>query len=90
LIASATAPNSCPHPYGKVWRIHPNTFRRIALTTAFPLLTPNSFSASIGPTCSQPAQSADDVFTPIARAHAVLAVQNRRKKQPEAKQLNLL
>jgi len=38
----------------------------------------------------QPRQSAADVVAPIAQAHAVLAAQNRRKKQPDAKQLNLL
>ena len=38
----------------------------------------------------QPTQNAEDIVAPIAQAHAVLAVQNRRKKQPEAKQLNLL
>ena len=38
----------------------------------------------------QPQQSADDVVTPIAAAHAVLARQNHRKKQPEARQLKLL
>ena len=39
---------------------------------------------------SQPAQSAGDVVTPIAQAHAVLTVQNRRKKCADNKQLNLL
>ena len=39
---------------------------------------------------SQPTQSAEDVVTPIAQAHAVLAVQCRRKKHADAKQLNLL
>lgn len=38
----------------------------------------------------QTSQSTDDVAAPIAAAHAVLARQNRRKKQPDAKQLNLL
>lgn len=54
--------------------------------------------------CSQPSQSAEDVVTPIAQAHAVLAGQNRsrhasrvdqgrdceRKKRADNKQLNLL
>ena len=39
---------------------------------------------------AQPTQSAEDVVTPIAQAHAVLAVQCRRKKYADAKQLNLL
>ena len=39
---------------------------------------------------SQSNQSAQDVVTPIAQAHAVLAVQCRRKKHADAKQLNLL
>ncbi len=39
---------------------------------------------------SQPNQSAQDVVTPIAQAHAVLAVQCRRKKHADNKQLNLL
>ena len=39
---------------------------------------------------SQPAQSAGDVVTPIAQAHAVLAIQNRCKKCADNKQLNLL
>jgi len=38
----------------------------------------------------QPHQSAEDVATPIAQAHAVLAVQNRRKKHADTKQLDLL
>lgn len=38
----------------------------------------------------QPSQSSDDVAAPIAAAHAVLARQNRRKKQPDARQLKLL
>jgi hypothetical protein len=38
----------------------------------------------------QPAQSAQDVVTPIAAAHAVLAGQNRRKKRADNKQLKLL
>jgi hypothetical protein len=39
---------------------------------------------------AQPTQSADDVVTPMAQAHAVLASQNHRKKRADAKQLNLL
>ncbi len=38
----------------------------------------------------QPPQSAEDVVTPIAQAHTVLALQCRRKKRPDNKQLNLL
>jgi hypothetical protein len=37
-----------------------------------------------------PSQSAEDLVTPIAQAHAVLAGQNRRKKRADNKQLNLL
>jgi hypothetical protein len=39
---------------------------------------------------AQPTQSAGDVVTPIAQAHAVLALQCRRKKPADTKQLNLL
>ena len=38
----------------------------------------------------RPSQSAQDVVAPIAAAHAVLALQCRRKKQPHAQQLKLL
>jgi hypothetical protein len=38
----------------------------------------------------QPNQSADDLASPIAAAHAVLARQNQRKNKPNAKQLKLL
>ena len=37
-----------------------------------------------------PKQSARDVVTPIAQAHAVLAVYNRRKKHSDLTQLKLL
>lgn len=40
--------------------------------------------------CQQTSQSSHDVAAPIAAAHAVLARQTRRKKQPEARQLKLL
>lgn len=33
---------------------------------------------------------AEDIVTPLAEAHAILAVQNRRKKRTDARQLNLL
>lgn len=35
-------------------------------------------------------KTAEDIVTPLAEAHAVLAVQNRRKKRSDARQLNLL
>jgi len=38
----------------------------------------------------QTSQSTDNVAAPIAAAHAVPDSQNRRKKQPDARQLDLL
>ena len=35
-------------------------------------------------------QSTEDIVTPLAQAHAVLAVQNRRKKHADTQQINLL
>jgi uncharacterized protein YecA (UPF0149 family) len=35
-------------------------------------------------------QSTEDIVTPLAQAHAVLAVQNRRKKHTDTQQINLL
>lgn len=35
-------------------------------------------------------EATEDIVTPLAEAHAILAVQNRRKKRADARQLNLL